>query len=82
VNPSKKAAATKAELTDAELLAAAGVVVTVTGNHAIDGKAPGCELVDTDLLRLRALVQAGHVTVTVDGQPLTDGAFVARMEGA
>lgn len=56
------------------------IVATVTGAHVVDGIAPGGELPETDPGRLRALSRAGHVTVTVDGVPLTDGAFVVCIE--
>lgn len=59
------------------------VVVRVTGSHVIDGVAPG-GLLDPDMesARLRYLVNAGHVSVTVGGKQITDGAIVARIEGA
>jgi hypothetical protein len=58
------------------------IVAKVTGRHAVDGVAPGGVLAETDPVRLRALSLAGHVTVTVDGVPLSDGAFVIHLEGA
>jgi hypothetical protein len=57
------------------------IVVTVTGRHAVDGVAPGGVLGESDPIRLRALSLAGHVTVTVGGKPLSDGAFVMYLEG-
>lgn len=58
------------------------VVVTVTGNHEVDGVAPGKKLPTPDLERLRYLMRAGHVTCTVDGKPISDAHIVAKMEGA
>jgi hypothetical protein len=63
--------------------AAPSVVVKVTGSHAVDGVEPGGTLpVTTDLHRLRYLLNAGHVTITVDGNKINDGHLVARIEGA
>jgi hypothetical protein len=59
------------------------VQVRVIGRHAIDGVAPGGLLdPDMDTARLRYLVNAGHVSVTVGSKKITDGAIVARIEGA
>lgn len=68
--PAKKAPAKKVDM-----------VATVTGANAVDGVAPGGVLAESDPVRLRRLAKSGHVTVTVDGVPLTDGAFVAHLEG-
>ncbi len=59
------------------------VIVTVTGACRVDGVEPGGRLAwNGDLERLRGLMLAGHVSVTVDGEPISDGHVVARMEGA
>lgn len=77
----RKAAAKKAAAVPEP--APAEVVVTVSGSHAVDGVAPGGRLPwDGDLYRLRSLMLAGHVTVTVGGDQISDGHIVARMEGA
>lgn len=59
------------------------VVVTVVGNHTVDGVAPGSKLPKVpELARLRYLMRAGHVTAEVDGKPISDAHIVAKMEGA
>jgi hypothetical protein len=80
----RKAAAKKAEPVEPSLPPVPPeVVVTVSGSHAVDGVAPGGRLPwDGDLYRLRGLMLAGHVTVTVGGDQISDGHIVARMEGA
>ena len=59
------------------------VVVTVTGTHAVDGVSPGGVMRNkVELPRLRRLLRAGCVTVTVDGEQISDAHIVAKMEGA
>lgn len=75
--PAKKAAAKKAAAPKPP-----EVVVTVSGSHAVDGVEPGGSLPEPTAQRLRYLLNAGHVTVTVDGEQITDAHIVAKIEGA
>jgi len=80
MTPNKKAAARSAPPAPP---APPEVVVTVTGANTVDGVAPGGQLpVVPELARLRYLITAGHVSVTVGDEFITDGAIVARIEGA
>lgn len=57
-----------------------GLACTVSGNHAVDGVAPGGTLHLDSLDRVRRLYLAGHITIPGPDGDLTDGDLVALME--